>query len=332
MKKGLLFIVVTLSIIPLSCGPERPLTVGFWNVENLFDLEDDPIKDDDEFTPMGRKHVTGDILATKLENLSEVLTKMDADVLGLAEVENRRVAEMLDERCTRRDYTVIEYESPDFRGIDVAFLYDAARFRVLSSEPVPVDLGEARPTRDILHVRGEFAGETLHIFVNHWPSHWDGTEQTNPFRAKAARTLRSQIDAILKDDPAAEIVVLGDLNDQPTAPSVATHLGCTLSRDSVSVGRPTLWNLMAPFLDRVNQGTYKYRGNDLVYDQIIVSPGLTDSKGLTVLPRSLEIFDGPKYRQQEGMFRGYPFRFWAGDSLLGGYSDHLPVMVSIGVN
>ena len=227
--------VVFLIIAHLICRAESPadttLTVSFWNVENLFDLEDDPDKRDDEFTPAGEKHVTEEILDLKLNHLAEMLTDLNADILGLAEVENGAVLEMLDLRYGERDYNIIHYESPDMRGIDVALLYDPRRFTIISSSPIAVDLGGGHPTRDILHVVGKFRGVELHLFVNHWPSHWGGTEATNPLRALAAIALRSEIDAILRLNHDAEIVIMGDLNDQPTAPSVEKHLGSSLSTE-----------------------------------------------------------------------------------------------------
>lgn len=307
------------------------LSVGFWNVENLFDLEDDPAKQDEEFTPEGRKNVTRDILDLKLKNLSYVVSLMNLDVLGLAEVENRRMVEMLNEKVPGRYYRIVHYESPDERGIDVALFYDPLRFDLTESRAIPVDLGQARarPTRDILYARGNAAGLELHIFINHWPSHWDGTEQTMPLRAIAGNTLRREVNRILENDPEADIVVLGDFNDQPDAPSVSRHLGSTLTRDSVAVGNPTLFNLMGPLLEEPEQGTIMWKGTWLIYDQVLVSPGMLDSAGLTLSPESLKIVDRPELRQKKGPFKGYPFRFWAGDSLLGGYSDHLAVMVSL---
>jgi len=298
-------------------------------VENLFDLEDDLFKEDEEFTPLGRKHVTSDILDLKLDHLCEVLKDINADILGLAEVENRSIIEMLIKRYKGRNYAIVHYESPDIRGIDTALLYDSLRFSITSSKPISVDLGENRPTRDILYVKGTFVSSDLHLFVNHWPSHWEGTEKTNPFRAKAAKVLRSNVDHILEQNPVADIIILGDLNDQPTAASVTSFLGATMLQDSIDLRKQILWNLMTPFLNKQDEGTYKYQGQDLIYDQIIVSTGLGDTRDLTLKHNSQKIVDKPKYRQQRGKYRGYPFRFWAGDSLLGGYSDHLAVKVTV---
>jgi predicted extracellular nuclease len=305
------------------------LTVAFWNVENLFDLVDDPLTNDDEFALGGSKQVTQEILDLKLDHLAEGLADLDADVVGLSEVENRTVLEWLDRRYPGRDYAIVHFESPDHRGIDVALLYDARKFRVQAARPIPVPLSEGRTTRDILYVRGEFAGEVLHLFVNHWPSKYGGVEATIPFRAQAARTLRREVTAILEEDPRAEILIMGDLNDEPEEPSVRQHLGATLRPEEVGRNGFILVNLMAPFYHKPGRGTYVYQGANLVYDHIIVSRGLVDTLGLAVVEHSIRVNDKRKYRQQEGPYAGYPFRFWVGDQLLGGYSDHLGVAVQI---
>ncbi|NQT96441.1 MAG: endonuclease/exonuclease/phosphatase family protein [Candidatus Marinimicrobia bacterium] len=326
---GMLLSGLTVLLITCTAVPE-PLVVGFWNVENLFDLEDDPEKRDEEFARGGRKNMTQAILDQKLAHMAEVLTDLNADVVGLAEVENRKVLEMLNAAYPLRNYSIVHYNSPDERGIDVALLYDAGRLKVLSSNPVRVEIGN--PTRDILHVIGKYAGQKLHIFVNHWPSHWGGTEETFPLRVKTARILRAQVDKILKTDPDAEILIMGDLNDAPTDPSVRMHLGTTFDNLAVHAAKTKpalLWNLMEPYEGRENGTTYKYRGVDKNIDQIIVSPGLTDDKGLRIVAGSITIIDAPKYRQQEGDYKGYPFRFWAGDRLLGGYSDHMAIRVAL---
>ncbi len=357
MKKYILSIVLILFAVTFySCmKPAEPLLVGFWNVENLFDLDDDPDTNDDEFAAGGRKHMTVEILKQKLDHLAEVLADLDADLVGLAEIENRAVLEMLNRHYPGRDYSIIHYESPDERGIDVALLYDASCFKVIHSEPIKVELDN--PTRDILYVVGKYAGRKLHVFVNHWPSHYGGTEQTIPLRIKTAKTLRARVDEILTKNPAAEIIIVGDLNDAPTDPSVHAYLGSVLERpgllqehqkkepcseeqrakcggcpgqhDEELDQRVMLWNLMGPFEGRENGTTYKYRDENKNIDHIIVSPGLADERGLAIVDRSITIIDKPKYRQHTGRYDGYPFRFWAGDRLLGGYSDHMAVRVAI---
>ncbi|MBC8400288.1 MAG: hypothetical protein H8E14_02250 [Candidatus Marinimicrobia bacterium] len=109
-------------------------------------------------------------------------------------------------------------------------------------------------------------------------------------------------------------------------------MGTTFDSLAVSVGKtkPVIfWNLMEPYEGRENGCSYKYRVIDKNIDQIIVSPGLADDKGLRIVAGTITIIDAPKYRQQEGDYSGYPFRFWAGDRLLGGYSDHMAIRVAL---
>ena len=304
------------------------IKVGFWNVENLFDLENDPSINDDEFATGGRKNVTEEIYNLKLKQLSEVLDKMQADVLGLCEVENRFVLEELN-RTTKTDYTIVHYDSPDNRGIDVALLYNASKFKVTDSTPITVTLPTGYPTRDILYVRGEMGNNELHLFVNHWPSKYGGAEKTIPLRAAAGKTLRKGIENILIKTPNAEIIVMGDLNDEPNDPSVQMHLGATMNLEEIGSQNKILWNVMEPWHRNENGSTYKYAGKDMVYDHLIISLGLTDNFGLSLVENSVNIFDGENYRQHGGKYDGYPFRFWAGKRLLGGYSDHMPIFLVV---
>lgn len=293
----------------------QSLRVGFWNVENLFDLEDDPTTRDEEFALGGRKNVTQEIYDLKLKNCSYVLADLNADVLGLCEVENYFVLNELNRAYGNRDYKIIHYDSPDSRGIDNSLLYDANVFNVIETKPIENNLPSGKPTRDILYVKGEYAGHILHIYVNHWPSNYGGKEQAIPKRRATARLLVNEVGKILSKDPEAEIILLGDFNEGPKDNNV-------LSLESAN-----MINLMKPMMGKAKIGTYVYRGEDLLLDQVIVSNGLRDNKGL--IAGKAQILDKPFYRQQEGDYAHYPFRFWAGNRLLGGYSDHLAVYVDI---
>ena len=141
------------------------MTVGFWNAENLFDLVDDPNKNDEEFSIGGRKNVTSDIYDLKIKHSAEVLFDLNVDVLGLCEVENLTVLKDLNRSYSTRNYEIIHYDSPDERGIDNALLYDRSRFTVLSTRAIPNTLDNNDTSRDILYVMGEFQSDTLHLFV-----------------------------------------------------------------------------------------------------------------------------------------------------------------------
>jgi len=291
------------------------LSIGFWNIENLFDLENDPNKRDDEFAIGGKKNVTSDIYKLKIKRSVEVLTDLNVDILGLCEVENISVLSDLNNSYKGRDYKIIHFDSPDERGIDNALLYDQNKFSILVSKAIENRLGGNDKTRDILYVKGIFLDIPLHIFVNHWPSNYGGKKQAIPKRKSTAELLMRQIQTIQKNDKLAEIILIGDFNEDP-------------NDDNVKIlEKLGFINKMSFMMGEKGRGTYVYRGKDYFYDQIIISEGLNTDQGLHVLNDSIFILDKPKYRQQDGKYKHYPFRFWAGNNLLGGYSDHLATKI-----
>lgn len=331
---GKKILMITLLII-LATGCDNSadtITVGFWNVENLFDLENDPLKNDDEFSLGGDKMITQEILDMKLDHMTEVIFDLNVDILGLCEVENRKVLKMLNNKYPEKNYSIVHYESPDLRGIDAALLYDAEKFTVVDSYSIVIPFGDEAPTRDILYVNGTFDAATLHIFVNHWPSNYSGLERGTRRRSVAANVLRKALDEILMEDENANIILMGDFNESPLSKAVQDVLNTTINQEEVDDNPYQLWNPMAHIMGVENGGTYKYRGIDRVIDQFIVSKGLIDESGLELLPRSVKVLNKDKYRQQEGDFTGYPFRFWVGDNLLGGYSDHMAIYCKLYLN
>ena len=313
----MIIIRLLLLYFTLSCfvSGSDLLSIGFWNVENLFDLENDPSKRDDEFAIGGKKNVTSDIYELKIKRSVEVLTDLNVDILGLCEVENISVLSDLNNSYKDRDYKIIHFDSPDERGIDNALLYDQNKFSILASKPIENKLGGNDKTRDILYVKGAFLDVTLHIFVNHWPSNYGGKERAIPKRKATAELLMKQIKTIQKNDKLAEIVLIGDFNEDPIDDNVKI------------LEKLGFINQMSPMMGVRNKGTYVYRGKDYFYDQIIISEGLNTNQGLHFLKDSILILDKPKYRQQDSKYKHYPFRFWAGNKLLGGYSDHFATRI-----
>ena len=313
MKNIFLLILILCSF---NCNNEivnSNLSIGFWNVENLFDLIDDPDKRDEEFALNGKKNVTQKIYDLKINNSVEVLKDLNVDILGLCEVENKNVLNDLNDAFEEKEYKIIHYESPDERGIDNALLYDPKKFKVLSSKPIRNILGGNDKTRDILYVEGTFNRDLIHIFVNHWPSNYGGKEKSIPKRNSTSKLLLAEIQKIKRAEVEPNIVLLGDFNEDPDDKNV-------LLLESAG-----LTNLMMDMTDKEDMSTYIYRGTNYLYDQIIVSNSILDEKGFTLADSTAYILDLPKYRQQKGKYKNYPFRFWAGNKLLGGYSDHLAV-------
>jgi len=299
---------------------QEPLTIGFWNIENLFDIENDPNKNDDEFSLNGRKNVTQEIYDLKIKHSAEVLSDLNVDVLGLCEIENMTVLKDLNRAYGERNYNIVHYESPDKRGLDNALMYDENRFSVLASRPIPNILKNGNIIRDILYVKGEYRNEILHLFINHWPSNYGGKEKAIPKRRSTAKLIMSEVSLIQQTDKFSEIILLGDFNENPDEKNIE------LLRE---IG---LNSLMRTMIGEPGVGTYVSGGEDYFYDQIIVNNGLQDEKKLTIVHGSTYILDLPKYRHQDGKYKHFPFRFWDGNKLLAGYSDHLAIKVQITKN
>ena len=317
MVRKLIFRIVVLCSFTYA---DESVSIGFWNVENLFDLKNDPDTNDDEFAIGGKKNVTKKIYDLKIKNSAEVLEDLNVDILGLCEIENIDVLNDLNNAYANRTYKVIHYDSPDSRGIDNALLYDDSKFKVINTEAIPNILENGYKTRDVLYVSGSIFEKKIHIFINHWPSNYGGREKAIPKRKTTANLISKIIEEIQYKEDNAEIILLGDFNENPDEANIQ------------SMGKQGLVSLMEPLVNKSKVGTNVYRGKDYLYDQIIVNQELLDKKNLYVLSDSVYILDLPKYRQQEGNYKHYPFRFWAGNRLLGGYSDHLAIKISIKVN
>lgn len=295
-------------------------TIGWWNVENLFDTRDDPKTNDDEFTPEGEKHWTRRRLANKVNGLYKTLVMMDLpDVVGLGEVENKFV---LRELCqgtplAKAHYRYVHYDSPDRRGIDVALIYRSDRFTVTDSHPVHVsDSAEGFYTRDILVVEGVTAeGDTLCVVVNHWPSKKGGAE-ADARRLEIARTLRTLMLDLKKKHPEAAVVAVGDMNTTADEEAVADGMG--FGDDSVSVDG--IRNLIHRLPN--DWGSHKYQGEWRYIDQVFL---LADESWQV---KKLKLMKFDHLLTAEANRAGQrPKRTYQGPRYEGGLSDHLPLLL-----
>ena len=322
-----------------TSAPDKPqVRIAFYNVENLFDTEDDPHRLDEEFLPTSDKKWNRERYEDKIAKLARVVTALNyPELLGLAEVENEAVLRQLIEHPDLEEagYDLVHYDSPDVRGIDVALLYRTASFTPESSQAIPVTFEEDNyKSRDILQVSGTLGKDaehnTVHVLVNHWPSRRGGVAQSEPRRRVAARAARGVVDELLEADPAANIVLMGDFNDEPTNRSITDELQAS---GTVTKKNPLqLYNTLAA-LDKQGQGSYNFRGDWDMLDQIIISQGLVEdvreADDYHYHPESAAVFKPDWLLQADGNYQGYPDRTYAGDNYLGGYSDHLPVYIEL---
>ncbi len=317
-------------------APMKVTLIGFYNLENLFDTIDGP-GNDEEFLPDGPKQYTGAVYRDKLTKLATVIAGIGTDltpdglaVMGCAEVENASVMRDLAAHplLAPRLYRILHYDSPDERGIDVGLFYNPRYFEPGFSEPLRVDNrnpdGTPRPTRDVLYVYGMLNGEAVHLLVGHWPSRRGGEEASAPYREQAASVCRHKIDSVTAIDPAARIVVMGDLNDDPVNASGCEVLGCVADRAALMAG--ALYNpWVAMYKD--GQGTLAYNDTWNLFDQILLSPAWLDDTAGHYAFFEARIYKQPWMIQRSGRFRGYPRRTYRYNKYIGGYSDHFPTYV-----
>lgn len=324
IRKLCLLALPLLLILSSSCKKEFH-SIAFYNLENLFDTLDNPATNDREFLPDSEKAWNTKKYYNKLDSLAKVISmigdKDGPEVLGLCEMENLVVLQDLKQRAVLKNYSyqIAHIESNDRRGIDVAlffkpdYLLDTAIAIQVEIEDEPDFL-----TRNILYVRLKDKKKNLfHFYVNHWPSRYGGREESNYKRMAASNTLKTHFMEILKNDPEADIIIMGDFNDETTDESLKNLRGPII-------------NVFSD-LDSAEKGSYRYRDNWNMLDQILISPSLNDGNKPDYIPNSAGIFekDWLKQKGEDNKYKGYPLRTWGGRLYLGGFSDHFPVHIKI---
>ena len=332
-KKRLYFIVLMLCTAAVSMAQVKPVgAIGFYNLENLFDTEDDPDIKDEEYLADGPNQWNTERYQNKLNNMSKVIADManGVDILGVSEVENRRVLEDLVQSPSLlpKKYQIIHFDSPDLRGIDVALIYRQGAFTPFAVNKIPFTDPEDEKfkTRDILWVKGLYLGDTLHVAVNHWPSRRGGKEDK---RLRAAQILRQTVDSVMNVYADAKIILMGDFNDDPSNKSVKKILNAKNKIDPDD--SKMLFNTSASTFKK-GYGTLYYRGAWNLFDQIIISQSLMEENEdkYFYIKDSFRAF-GPDYmRVKKEQDKGSPLRTFSRGVYLNGYSDHFPALIYIG--
>lgn len=306
--------------------------IAFYNVENLFDTIDDPATLDESMLPLADREWTDDRYQHKIASIARVISDMTCDgqlpaIVGLAEVENRGVLELLTSHPTIKSatYQICHFDSPDSRGIDVALLYRSELFIPTDACAVPVTISDIPyfSTRDILVVRGKFCDENFMFVVVHWPSRIGGMVETEHLRMACARKVREITDTEMYQNPDCKIVILGDMNDNPLNRSLRKVLQARCSPRGL---RPD--EFYNPFARRFGIGSSRYNERWNHFDNIIISPNLVGEpssklKFNTDSPRRASV---RIVRRSYMLERGrYPAPTYRGTTYVGGVSDHLPI-------
>ena len=344
MKKiGFLLLAVFLTGVTVTQAQKKQYAiyaVAFYNLENLFDTINQPNTNDEEFTPSGSYRWGGLKYRNKLNNLAYAISNFATDnsspfklkngpaVIGVSEIENEQVLEDLIHtgELSKRNYGIVHYDSPDFRGIDVGLIYDKDQFTLESSRSARLHTPQFPNlrTRDQLVVSGILAGERVHFIVNHWPSRLGGEKQSSPKREAAAALTKHLADSLLAADPDSKVIIMGDLNDDPSNRSCKTVLGAKKKQQEVQAGG--YFNTMWEMFDK-GIGTLAYNGSWNLFDQIIISRNLLGKDRSTLKYIRSEVFNRDFLKQKEGKYKGYPLRTHAAGVYLNGYSDHFPTLI-----
>ncbi|MBQ3882179.1 MAG: endonuclease/exonuclease/phosphatase family protein [Bacteroidales bacterium] len=352
MKKILyLLIIFLVGQTAFGASPKKSYVIGFYNLENLFDTYHDEGKNDYEYLPDGANNWTEVKYEKKLQNMASVIRAMRDDnnvyhaILGVSEIENRHVLDDLVNRPEIADanYQIVHYDGPDRRGVDVALFYRPDVFQLLESKSIPfdfnsnIDFGMTQEekddfrTRDILMVRGLLGGEMFAFLVAHLPSRVGG--KSNDLRSRGGEIMYAEAMRLMDEYPGIKIVAMGDMNDNPTDDSMAIYMhGKEKIKD---VGER---DFFSPFLSMLKDGygSLAYQGEWNIYDIILANHNLVNApKGTLEITPIVKgkyygrIFQKPFMTQQEGDYKGTPFRTYSGGAFIGGYSDHYPTYIVV---
>ncbi len=299
-------------------------SIGFYNLENLFDPFDKDTNLDKDYTPTGKFKWDQEKYDLKIDHLSQTISKVGLMrsnfppvLLGVCEVENESCLQdlVMSASLESFNYGYIFHKSTDTRGIHVALLYQKNHFTVLdySAHTVALNIeSETEYTRDILHIIGDLFGKKIHLILNHWPSRTGGTRKTDPKRISAANEVQEIINQIDQEEVAANMVIMGDFNDDPSSESMQVFP----SKGFV--------NPMTDF-EKQKKGSVKFKGKWIMFDQILFNNNLKKTSWFNYI--GAHIYVDPCLIQKSGRFKGSPKRTFTGNYHQGGYSDHFPVFI-----
>jgi hypothetical protein len=342
LLKSCLVLLALVSISNVWAQEEKRFkihTVAFYNLENLFDTINDPLKYDEASPMMEMKANRSEVYKKKIKNMARVVASIGSDkannspaIIGVCEIENRAVLVDLvnDPLLLGKDYGIIHIDGPDRRSIDVALLYQKALFKPMDSSSHELliydDLTRKRVyTRDQLLVTGKLDGDLIHILVNHWPSRSGGEARSRSKRVGAAQLNKRIIDSIQSVDPYAKIFTMGDLNDNPTNESVKKALKAIKEKEDVPL--KGIYNPFEKMFTEKGYGTTAYRDAWSLFDQIMVTQPLLEEDYSSYRFWLAGIYNKAYLTNKRGRYKGYPFRSFADGGFTDGFSDHFPVYI-----
>jgi hypothetical protein len=339
MKRSFVYLITAAVLLLAPAGklitqPAEPGSVRlmFYNAENLFDTYDDTLRDDEEFLPEGSRHWNYTRYKKKINSLYKTIVAAGGwkppAIVALCEVENEKVLEDLiyNTNLLKHNYGIVHEESPDRRGIDVSLIYRKERVSVISYDyRIPDGMEwESFTSRSVLYVRFRIDSDTIHMFVNHWPSRRGGVLAGEGMRMRIAGMVKEKADSINESEYGdSDIVIMGDFNCKPGDKEIEILTDNT--------GRGAILKNLSDKYSGSGLGTYRYQGFWETIDQVLVSESLikkreglyTDSSCVSIFRPDFLLYDDPTYPGSS------PFPTYRGYYYQGGYSDHLPVILDL---
>lgn len=314
--------------------------IYWWNLENLFDIENSPRRSEFLNNHLGTELNGWDatILDQKIANLTSIISKFNdskgPDILGVCEIENEHVIELLITSMStalNKNYGFVISKGDDKRGIDTALIYDKTKY---GPEQITFSLRiiKRNTTRDLFQVHINTAnGNKLICILNHWPSRSGGELESEPFRIMVAENLSYWIERIYEEQGAdANILLMGDFNDNPYNKSIAQYLMAINNKALVKSNRVRLkyfYNVMHRFLD-AQIGTFVFGNEYNLLDQFMISKSIVSEKSeLPFKFSKVAIIDFPELTS--GSYQK-PVKFGRPNSStfnVNGFSDHLPIKI-----
>ena len=317
------YLILFLPLLLIS----KPFKIATYNVENLFDASFQGTEYE-EYIP-GKHNWNKRMVEIKLNHVAEVICDLDADILGLQEIENRHIFKQLIVKLEKVGcgYAYSAISSKKGAAIQVALL---SRYPLQHKKDIQVSY--APKVRNILEVDVSVGSNVLTLFVNHWKSKaYKGYESK---RIQYAKALQARI---AKLSPSKEYIILGDFNSDYNAyltldDKINDTNGRTAFSDILKTKieeyemprakrgwHYTLWKEL-PVEQR---WSHKFYGKKSSLDQIVLPQSMFDGKGIDYINDSFGVF------KRDYLFtkRGYinTWRFKNGKHQAKGYSDHLPV-------
>lgn len=327
------FLLVLLATLTLLGGTE--VKIATYNVENLFDMNDDG-NEYEEYIPNTSWGWNDAMYRTKLRHTAKVIHDIGADVIGLQEIESETALKDLKAELNRQGLYYPHYAFARAKNTTVAVAL-LSRYPITSA--LSRSVGAHRSYRDILEVKLNINGKNLRVFVNHWKSK-SGPES---MRIQSAKVLKKRLEEIDENEP---YVLMGDFNshheeyrtfvksrrhNDTEGITGINHILKTIDEDenpitytSLQSNDDSLYNLWYE-LPEDQRWSHQFKQFKEGLDNIIISPTLSDGKGVEYVRGSFGRFDAPYLFYKGKLYRWQQSRKYPKHHLGEGYSDHLAI-------